>query len=305
MKFPSGSVSRSCSLWVFLVLAVLGPEAFGSGAEPGNEARMYKIAQSYPYPPWDVGPFKGVSIEVMKAICDANRHMKCQYIAVPSEECFDTDESGKPFVGPVLASGRADGCLTWFKTAARERLGVEFGHGYSRGSTPQLIAADSNPAFDGLGAEGSLGGAEVAFFAGFFSDAACLGAYYSNFNALNATSDDAARAALVDDLMNGVIDLIFWDSLSTVPAGAHPVGEPILTCGPDELGLAVYPPATSRKAKSDALRRDYNCGLALIRQNGVLEQICSNSPHPGGDPACLLEGPPPTIQCSADNQPEE
>ena len=78
------------------------------------------------------------------------------------------------------------------------------------------------------------------------------------------------------------------------------VGEPILTCGPD-LGLAVFPPSRSRKSKSDELRRAFNCGLALIRANGVLNEICENSNHPGGDPACLLDGPPPTVQCLADN----
>ncbi len=80
-------------------------------------------------------------------------------------------------------------------------------------------------------------------------------------------------------------------------------GEPILTCGPD-LSLAVFPPSTRRKHKSDELQRDYNCGLALIRASGVLEQICVNSPHPGGDPACIFEGPPPTVQCLADNPPQ-
>lgn len=263
--------------------------------------RVYKIAQSYPYPPWDVGPLEGVSIEVMMAICEANRPMKCKFTPVLSEECFDTDAEGNPVVGPGLASGRYDGCLTWFNTAAREQLGAEFGHGYSEGATPQLIASNDNPAFDTLGASGGLGGAKVAFFAGFFSDQACLATQYTDFNAVISPSEDAAREALVTDLLNGLIDLIFWDNVSTVPAGTHPVGEPISACGPDTQGLAVYPPSVSRKAKSDALRRDYNCGLALIRLSGELEAICNGSVHPGGDPACVLEGPPPTVQCLEDN----
>jgi hypothetical protein len=101
-------------------------------------------------------------------------------------------------------------------------------------------------------------------------------------------------------LLDAKIDLAFWDSTATVPTGTHLVGEPLRDCGP-ELGLAVYPPGASRKDKSDELRRDYNCGLALIRERGVLAQICAGSTYPGGDPACVLDGPPPTVQCLAEN----
>ena len=196
--------------------------------------------------------------------------MKCRFTAVASEACFDTDSDGNPFVGPALTSGKADGCVAWFKTAAREQLGAEFGHGYSKGSTSQLIADDGNNAFDGLGAEGNLGGADVAFFSGFFSDTACLGTHYTDFASVFYSSDSAGRQAVLDALMNGDIDLVFWDSLGTVPAGTHLVGEPIDACGPDQLGLMVYPPSRSRKHNSDSLRRDYNCGLALIRESGLL-----------------------------------
>jgi hypothetical protein len=105
---------------------------------------------------------------------------------------------------------------------------------------------------------------------------------------------------MVAALIGGEIDLAFWDNPETVPAGAHLVGHGIGTCGP-ELGLAVYPPSSKRRHVSDDLRRDYNCGLALIRMNGELERICTASPYPGGDPACILEGPPPTVQCLEDN----
>ena len=244
---------------------------------------------------------EGVSIDVMQAICEANGTMRCEFTPVLSEECFDTDGDGQPIVGDGLASGRFDGCLTWFTTAARQRLGAEFGHGYSMGSIPQLIASDDNPAFDQLGATGNLGGAEVIVFAGFFSDAVCLAVYYSDFDPVVSASDNDSRAASVAELLNGSVDLIFWDNISTVPAGTHVVGAPVTTCGPDELGLAVYPPSNRRPHKSDELRRDYNCGLALIRLSGQLEAICSGSPHAGGDPACILDGPPPTIQCLREN----
>ncbi len=273
-----------------------------AGDKGGKKTRDYEIAQTYPYPPWDVGPLQGVSIDVMLAICEANRPMKCRFKAMPSEQCFDSDSDGNPIVGRALASGKFDGCLTWFRTPAREQLGAEFGNPYSRGSTPQLIASNTNTDFNVLGDIGSLGGANVAFFAGFFSDAACLSSHYSDFNVEISASDDAARENLVKALLAGDVDLVFWDNLSTAPAGTHLVGVPVASCGPDELGLAVYPPSKGKKDKADALRRDYNCGLALIRLNGELEEICSSSPYPGGDPACRLDGPLPTVQCLEENR---
>lgn len=265
------------------------------------ETRAYKIAQTFPFPPWDVGPMEGVSIEVLTAVCEANAPMKCQFKVLPARDCFDTDDKGNRVVGEALASGQVDGCLTWFNTTERRHLGAEFGHGYSSGSTPQLIASDNNDEFDNLGADGSLGQADVAFQDGFFNDPLCLSTSYSDFKPMSFGSDEAGEKAIVDALIDESIDLAFWASQGTLPTGTHFVGVPISVCGRD-LGIALYPPSTSRKHKSDALRRDYNCGLALIRDNGVLEEICTNSPHPGGDPACLLdERPPPTLQCLADN----
>ena len=136
---------------------------------------------------------QGVTIDVLTAICEANTPMGCRFTVLPSEACFDTDGEGNVIVGPALASGQVDGCVSWFKTPARERLGAEFGHGYSSGSIPQLIASDGNTAFDDLGAEGSLDDADVAFFAGFFSDAACLSTRYTDFQAVLFSSDPAGR----------------------------------------------------------------------------------------------------------------
>ena len=269
----------------------------------GDETREYKIGEYFPSPPWDVGPLEGVSFDILTATCEANAPMKCQFEVLSAQDCFDTDDEGNPKVGHALASGQVDGCPTWFATPERRRLGAEFGHGYSSGPTPQLIASNDDMVFDDLGAEGSLGGAVVGFIAGFFSDPACLGTRYSDFEPVFFPSDQAGQGAMVAALLTGSIDLGFWNHVGTLPDRAHLVGEPIRTCGPD-LSLAVFPPSTSRKHKSDELKRDYNCGLALIRASGVLEQICVNSPHPGGDPACIFEGPPPTVQCLADNPPQ-
>jgi hypothetical protein len=301
IAIPERPVFRACKAKVLLSVLVSILPVLAEAQSGDTEQRRYKIAQSYPYPPWDVGPYEGVSTEVATAICEANRSMDCRLIAVTSERCFDSDVDGDPIVGADLASGRFDGCLTWFRTPAREQLGAEFGHAYSTGSVPQLIASDSETEFDALGESGDLGGATVAFFAGFFSDATCLQGHYTGFEPVISASDDAGRSALLDSLDAGTVDLVFWDNVGTIPDGTHPVGEPVTTCGRDELGLAVFPPSESRRRKSDWLRRDWNCGLALIRLNGLLEEICSLSPHPGGDPACILEGPPPTEQCLAEN----
>jgi hypothetical protein len=64
-------------------------------------------------------------------------------------------------------------------------------------------------------------------------------------------------------------------------------------------GYKIFPVSKKRRNRSDRLRRDFNCGLALIRANGVMANICENSPHPGGNPNCILDGPPPTVQCLA------
>lgn len=266
-----------------------------------SETRAYKIAQTYPFPPWDTGPLEGVSMDVLRAICEANAPMRCRFEAMASEACFDSDGDGNPVIGEALANGNVDGCLTWFHTTSREQLGAEFGHGYSRGSTPQLIATIDNTEFENLSDTGSLNSAKVAFFAGFFSDAACLAGRYADFNTVLVSSEAEGRAEALQALSDGEIDLLFWDNTSTVPEGTQLVGAPVRACSPEDLGLAVYPPSRARPHHSDHLRRDYNCGLALIRQNGVLADICEQSSHPGGDPACMLEGPPPTEQCLADN----
>ena len=45
-------------------------------------------------------------------------------------------------------------------------------------------------------------------------------------------------------LRDGSIDLLFWDSVETLPAGTHLVGVPIQDCGP-QLSTIVFPPNTA------------------------------------------------------------
>ena len=299
--------------WVALGLLLVTTVAFTSVAASSQgkkraskraHQRVYRIALSFPFPPWGVGPLEGVDFDLITAIREANSSMKCRLEDRPSSDCVDTDENGQMIIGPALASGKVDGCMAWFATDERIRLGAEFAEGYSRGPLTQLIAADGDARYDGLGASGSLDGGNVGFIAGFFNDDDCLGRHYTDFTADFYDSDQEGRDDMVLDLLAGVIDLVFWDSVATVPDGTHVVGEPVTDCGP-LLSLITFPPRTSRPHHADALRRAFNCGLALIRESGEMQEICESSTHPGGDPTCVFEGPPPTVQCVEANSEDD
>jgi ABC-type amino acid transport substrate-binding protein len=270
-------------------------------ASPANaQQRVYRIGLTYPFPPWDVGPLEGVDYDLLTAICAANGPMKCMLEPRVSSDCVDTDQGGSMIVGTAMASGSIDGCVAWYATEERKQLGAEFTDGYSRGPLPQLIAVIGDTRYDALGQAGSLDGAKVGFIAGFFNDDDCLGAHYSDFSATFYSSEQSGRDEMLADLSSGVLDIVFWDSIATLPAGTQLVGAPVTDCGP-LLTMMTYPPSTSRPHQADMLRRDFNCGLALIRQSGEMERICASSKHPGGDPNCVLEGPAPTVQCLTEN----
>src|SRR5262245_10633945 len=116
----------------------------------GAEQRVYNIALGFPFPPWDVGPLQGVNHDLLTAICAANSAMQCGIELRPYGDCVGSDANGHPIIGPALRSGRVDGCVGWLDTPERKQLGGEFADAYSFGPTPQLIAANSNHAFDGL-----------------------------------------------------------------------------------------------------------------------------------------------------------
>jgi hypothetical protein len=264
------------------------------------QSRQYTIALGFPFPPWDVGPLEGVNYDLLTAICSANTAMRCRIIDRPTSECVDSDAAGHPVIGSGLTLGRFDACMGWFDTPQRKQLGAEFADAHSLGPVPQLIARDSNPIFDNLDEGDDLGGAAVGFLSGLFHNPDCLGNHYENFTPHVFSADQSGRDAMIAALLNGTIDLAFWESVATVPAGTHVVGVPVHDCGP-ELSTIVFPPRKAAKHKADEFRRDFNCGLALIRQNGVMASICASSTHPGGDPHCILDGPAPTVQCLADN----
>jgi hypothetical protein len=285
---------RFLSLAFLLVLAI--------GANANAQQRVYNIGLGFPFPPWDVGPLEGVNHDLLTAICAANGRMHCQIELRPYSDCVSSDAAGHPIIGPGLASGNLDGCVGWLDTPERQQLGGEFSNSYSFGPTPQLIAGNAYHDFDSLQDGQGLGGNKVGFLSGFFNNSSCLARHYGNFSAQVFEGSQSGRDAMIAGLANGTIALAFWDSIATVPANTHLVGVPIHDCGP-LLAMIVFPPSTARQHQSDDLRRDFNCGLALIRSNGVMANICATSAHPGGDPQCILEGPAPTAQCVADNNP--
>ncbi len=284
-------------LQLFLCIALVSLFAVDQAAA---DQRKYVIGQQGGFPPFDIAPLVGVNNDILTALCDANTNMTCKLKALTATDCVDTDVDGNQITGPALVKGRVDGCMGWFDTSTRKQLGMEFGEGYSRGTTPQLIALDGDTRFDNLSPEKVIDDVTIGFLEGFFTDPACLNTRYTgNFTAAFFPSEEAGRNDMLAEL-GGSLALIFWDNLDTVPEGTHPVGEPIETCGP-ALSLVTYPPGQRTKWKSDSLRRDYNCGLALIRENGELERICDVWTEDGFNIACILEGPPPTVQCVEDN----
>jgi hypothetical protein len=281
---------RRCQLTV-LCLIVLGLCAPASAGW-----RPHTIALGSAFPPWDVGPLTGANHDLLTAICRANAGMRCTIVDRPYGDCLGSDAEGRPVIGPALASGEVDGCMGWLITPERQQLGGEFTDAYSLGPIPQLIASDASHAFDGLGAGGGLAGARVGFLSGFFNNPTCLARHYTDFSPTLFEAGQAGRDAIIDALRAGGLDLAFWDNVNTVPAGTHVVGTPVQDCGP-HLSVIVFPPGGRDRAGADRLRRAFNCGLALIRANGEMAAICAASTHPGGDPTCLLDGPPPTVQC--------
>ena len=272
-----------------------------SATQAAADERKYKIGENGGFPPFDIVPGEGVDHDILTALCEANTNMTCKLKAVTVTDCVDFDETGNQITGPALVEGRVDGCIGWFDTPTRRQLGMEFGEIFSRGTTPQLIARDEDTTFDTLGPEGDFNDdVIIGFLKGFFNDAACLNTRYEGNFQTQFFSSEQERASMVTALRGGTLSLVFWDNLDTVPEGTHPVGERIEVCGP-ALSLATYPPSQRRKRKSDNLRRDFNCGLALIRENGELEAICNRWIEDGFNPACILEGPPPTVQCVEDN----
>ena len=178
-------------LKLFLWLALVSLFAVDQAAA---DQRKYVIGQQGGFPPFDIAPLVGVNNDILTALCDANANMTCKLKALTSTDCVDTDVDGNQITGTALVEGRVDGCMGWFDTSTRKQLGMEFGEGYSQGTTPQLIALDGDTRFDNLGPEGVIDDVTIGFIEGFFTDPACLNTRYTgNFGAEFFLSEEAGR----------------------------------------------------------------------------------------------------------------
>ena len=268
-----------------------GPKTFRIGLDPGT------------FPPFTSDEFKGIDYEILKAVCKTNRHMRCIVQLREFSEC-NTDEG----VGTALEVGRVDGCINWMETPARTVQGFEFAEPYHLSPAPQLICEAGLHMCDtqALLAEGEkidLNGATVGFISGYAAIPACLGDKYENFQELIITN-----ISEVDDVGEWPsLDFVFWDMSTDIPDGTMAVGVEVPSCG-NENSLLLYPPSNRRRFKSDKLRREWNCGLALVRHTPVvLESLLANlETELGRLPHDALEfkqdGPLPTVQCLVGNE---
>ena len=290
----------------------------------GDGPRHYKInTYDSGFPPWDIGTldyelkqrtstgFAGAGLEILTRVCEANKAMTCSIIHDAYQRCLDVDSNSKQIVGDALKSGEFDGCHLWFQTAERLGLGVEYSNGWSTGPRTTLIRSTL---FKTTGSKSigkpdpsdgriDLYGAHVLFYEAFWTNESCLNKVYKNF-----TSEVIAYGKAIPLLEQGKADYVFWfnDQALFFP-NTTTVGEPILDCHiglPGSLGLSVFPSREDGKQiQADQLRRDYNCGLALIREE--IPALCKSilKAH-GRDPLCvsLVDLPKPTAACLNDQK---
>ena len=270
-----------------------GPKTFKIGLDPGT------------FPPFTSDEFKGIDYEVLKAVCETNHHMRCILQLREFSEC-NTDEG----VGTALEKGKVAGCINWIETPGRIVEGFEFAEPYHLSPAPQLICndllADPDCNTQEPPAEGEkidLNGATVGFISGYAMNPTCLADKYENFQEL--IIGDIGEVDEVDEWPS--LQFVFWDMSTEIPDGAIAVGVEVPSCG-NENSLLLYPPSKRRWFKSDQLRREWNCGLALVRHSPeLLETLLENlETELGRSPDDPLEfkqdGPLPTVQCLEGNE---
>ena len=318
-------------LCVFTILIMNQSDAVSSSRDRENELneinvgdgpRHYKInTYDSGFPPWDIGTldyeleqrnktgFAGAGLEILMRVCEANKAMKCSIIQDRYQRCLDVDSNNEQVIGDALKSGEFDGCHLWFQTAGRLGLGMEYSNGWSTGPRTTLIRSTIAKAIgqktvskpDAQDSLIDLDGAKVLFYKAFWTNESCLKKVYKNFSGETVPYGNA-----IPLLEDGKADYVFWfnDQALFFPNTAV-VGEPILDCHiglPGSLGLSVFPSREDGKqSQADQLRRDYNCGLALIREE--IPALCESvlKAH-GRDPLCisLIDLPNPTARCLKD-----
>jgi hypothetical protein len=298
--WPSVGFSKSSGAVPKMVVGH-GPQKMKIGLDPGT------------FPPFTSGPFQGIDFEVLKAVCAANRTMKCEFQLRAFSEC-----SMGEGVGQALEHGTVDGCINWVATAPRKAQGFEFANSYHTSSPPQLICvADlensltcaTAPEINGMGLL-NLNNATVGFVSGFFAAPACLNDIYDDGTYTvfkeNGENPILSESELECRLNKGDIDYGVWVTTNPVPDGTILAGAEVPSCG-SENSLLLYPPSTGRPHQSDTLRREWNCGLALVRQTPELltDLLTALENELGRAPLnpeeFIQDGPVPTVQCLEGN----
>jgi len=265
------------------------------------------------FPPFTSGAFQGIDFEVLKAVCEANRTMKCELQLRAFSECAMGEG-----VGQALEQGTVDGCINWVETVPRKTQGFEFANPYHTSSPPQLICVAHNlnsltcataPEINGTGLL-NLNNATVGFVSGFFAAPACLNDIY-DAGTYTVFEENGENPILSENelefrLNNGDIDYGFWDTTNPVPDGLILAGAKVPSCG-SENSLLLYPPSRGRPHQSDTFRREWNCGLALVRHTPELltDLLTALETELGRAPVdpeeFIQEGPLPTVQCLEGN----
>lgn len=326
-------LSLACVLAICSVNVKAEDLPIGSEVTVGNGPTTYFIGmgpgsfRSGGFPPWETNVLEGPHFEITKAVCEANKAMKCVIQDREYNECQFTDsETGEAVVGPSLALGLVDGCIDWGQNTARLDAGLTFANPYFLGPPAGLLVrADFVDDEDGDD-DPRPNLMNVGFKQSFGTDAICLAELRdlvdpdNNIESFNDLTDMAGqgsfvyadRNAAVAGLAAGEVDSIFWDNVDNIPADLNGVAFSgiqldISPCIPG-AGLMGFEDSLKRKNRSARLYEEWNCGLSLIahadpNDNAIIE-ICESTKSPENANLrtnCIPDDrvPEPTAKCLA------
>jgi len=241
-----------------LLLTASAVAMMAASAAAADPVRIGVAAE--PYPPFTApdasGNWVGWEIDIMNAVCAAE-HMDC----VLTPTAWDG-------IIPALVSGRIDAIMSSMSITADRMQTIDFSNKYY--NTPAEIIGLANediaPTPDGLA--GRVLGVQVstihqAYAQHYFADRTEIRTYQ--------TQDEANQ-----DLASGRLDAVLADSLAladflasdTGRACCHDYG-PVAN-DPEILGQGV---GVGVRKGDDALREQFNAGIAAIIADGTYDQI--------------------------------
>lgn len=243
-----------------LLLTAVSAAMMIVGAAQAETVRIGVAAE--PYPPFSApdssGNWHGWEIDIMNAICE-HEHMDC--VLVPT--AWDG-------IIPALVSGRIDAIMSSMSITADRLQTIDFSNKYY--NTPAevigLKGEDIAPTPDGLA--GRVLGVQVstihqAYAQHYFADRTEIRTYQ--------TQDEANQ-----DLAAGRLDAVLADSLALADFLASDTGQACcqdygaVANDPEILGLGV---GVGVRKGDDALREQFNAGIAAIIADGTYDEISS------------------------------